>query len=345
MKIVNKRPEDLRPYKNNPRINDGAVDAVAASIREFGFKVPIVISPDSEIICGHTRQKAALRLHLKTVPCVIADDLSDEQIKAFRLADNKTAEIADWDISLLNAELKEVCGIDMEEFGFPSFDDDDEDEEDEGGYYGDERERNFNATNFNDYDEERVEGRYDMPTLLPCDEFPERLIGFNYARTSEDYGAWIHFYIDDYQFERLWNSPAENMNILQRFGGCLTPNFSIYRDMPEAMKIWNTYRARLLGQIMQDCGINVIPIVYWSDKRSFDYCFDGLPENATLSVNNIRDNTKEAKKLWDDGMDELIKRKSPSRILLYGTGRKEDYDFGDIEVVTFRNSVTERMRA
>ena len=107
----------LREYDNNPRNNDGAVDAVAASIREFGFKVPIVIDADNVIIAGHTRVKAARKLGLKSVPCIIADDLTPEQIRAFRLADNKTAELAVWDFDKLNEELAAI-DMDMSVFGF-----------------------------------------------------------------------------------------------------------------------------------------------------------------------------------------------------------------------------------
>lgn len=110
MKIIDKPLDWLRPYKNNPRNNDKAVEPVANSIREFGFKVPIVATKDGEIINGHTRYKAARFLKLETVPVLIADDLSEEQIKAFRLADNKVGEIAEWDTELLYAELESVEG-------------------------------------------------------------------------------------------------------------------------------------------------------------------------------------------------------------------------------------------
>lgn len=110
--------DDLIPYENNPRLNDEAVDAVAASIREFGFKVPIVIDKNNVIVCGHTRMKAAVLLGLDTVPAIRADDLTDEQVKAFRLADNKTAELADWDVEKLSKELTELKNFDMEQFGF-----------------------------------------------------------------------------------------------------------------------------------------------------------------------------------------------------------------------------------
>ena len=108
----------LHEYDNNPRNNDSAVDAVAESIREFGFKVPIVIDGDNVIVCGHTRVKAAQKLGMETVPCIIADDLTPEQIKAFRLADNKTSELAGWDFAKLEEELVALDGFDMSAFGF-----------------------------------------------------------------------------------------------------------------------------------------------------------------------------------------------------------------------------------
>lgn len=136
MKIVDKPIEWLRPYENNPRNNEQAVEAVANSIKEFGFKVPIVATIEGEIVNGHTRFKAAKSLKLKTVPVLIADDLTEEQIKAFRLADNKTGELADWDVELLYSELDELTGFDMTMFGFEdidfSLDDFEEDEKETG---------------------------------------------------------------------------------------------------------------------------------------------------------------------------------------------------------------------
>lgn len=98
--------DSLIPYANNPRLNDNAVDAVAASIKEFGFKVPIVVDGENVIINGHTRLKAAHKLGLKQVPVIVADDLTPEQVKAFRLADNKTGELAQWDMAKLGIELE-----------------------------------------------------------------------------------------------------------------------------------------------------------------------------------------------------------------------------------------------
>lgn len=108
---------DLRPYENNPRRNEEAVAYVANSIREFGFRVPLVIDGDNVIVCGHTRYLAAQELGMETVPCTIADDLTEDQIQAYRLADNKTAEMAGWDRELLEIEL-ETIEMDMAMFGF-----------------------------------------------------------------------------------------------------------------------------------------------------------------------------------------------------------------------------------
>ncbi len=123
MKIVYKRLDELREYVNNPRDNEKAVAAVAASIEKFGWKQPIVIDAAGVIVAGHTRAKAAARLGQQTVPCVVAYDLTEEQIRAYRLADNKTAELAEWEFDKLDAELEELAatGFDMEQFGFEDF--------------------------------------------------------------------------------------------------------------------------------------------------------------------------------------------------------------------------------
>ena len=114
--IVMKPWSEIKPYDRNPRKNDDAVDAVANSIREFGFKQPIVVDKDLVIIAGHTRWKAAARLKLKEVPVIIAEDLSEEQANAYRIADNSTGELAEWDLDLLSTELQDIS-YDMSDFG------------------------------------------------------------------------------------------------------------------------------------------------------------------------------------------------------------------------------------
>jgi len=122
MKIEVWNLDRIRPYPNNPRINDDAVDAVAASIREFGVRQAIVVDTDGVIICGHTRFKAAQKLGLEKLPVHVAKDLTPEQIKAYRIADNKTAELADWNYDLLPIELGDLQtnGFDLSLLGFDS---------------------------------------------------------------------------------------------------------------------------------------------------------------------------------------------------------------------------------
>lgn len=148
MRIIQKKISDLIPYENNPRKNERAIDKVASSIKEFGFKVPIIIDRDNVIVAGHTRLKAAELLGLDKIPCIVADDLSDEQLKAFRLADNKTGEFAEWDFELLAEELQDITDIDMSEFGF-EVEDIPEDTE--------------VAEDFDDIDVEKLEKHYGVP--------------------------------------------------------------------------------------------------------------------------------------------------------------------------------------
>lgn len=128
MDIIIKKIEQIRPYEKNPRKNNEAVKYVAESIKQFGFKVPIVIDKEGVIVAGHTRYKASLKLGLKEVPCIVADDLTPEQVKAFRLADNKTSEKSEWDFDMLESELEDILNFNMEDFGF-EFETEDESKE------------------------------------------------------------------------------------------------------------------------------------------------------------------------------------------------------------------------
>ena len=120
--IIQMKLKDIHPYPGNPRINDDAVEAVANSIKEFGFKNPILVDGEHVIIAGHTRYKASKRLKLKEVPVIVADDLTEQQVKALRIADNKTSELSDWDGDLLGKELADIIDIDMSQFGFTESD-------------------------------------------------------------------------------------------------------------------------------------------------------------------------------------------------------------------------------
>ena len=205
------------------------------------------------------------------------------------------------------------------------------------GRYGGERERSYRATNFDFYNPWQVAGDYEMPIVRKTDTVPERLLGFNYAKCEkEDTDCGIHFFIDDYQFERIWSNPRQTIPRLARFKCALTPDFSLYLDMPMAMKIWNTYRSRMIGQIMQGQGLDVIPTLGWAEEETFSFCFDGVEPGGVVAVSTVGVvRKKDARKLWFAGMDEAIRRLSPSTILCYG--KKIGYDFGDIPVKFFNS--------
>lgn len=331
MEIVSKQLNELTPYKNNPRKNDDAVEYVANSIREFGFKVPIVIDKDGVIVCGHTRYSAAKQLGLDAVPCVIADDLTDKQIKAFRLADNKVSEKADWDLGKLGEELDGLGDFEMSDFGF-DIPEDKDDDEDDGGYYGDERQRTNDEYNLGAVDLERVAGFYQIPTLQPTSYIPDDLIGFNYVMSTDRRDAGVHFFIDDYQFRRCYERPTLYIEKLQEFPCVLTPDWSLYTDMPMAMKIYNVFRSRLFGQMCQDAGIQVIPTLQWADEDTFKFAFDGLPKHSTVAVSTVgvmKDKT--AAEIWRAGMTEALKRLQPSTVILYGSEMPE-FNYGKAKV-------------
>ena len=213
-------------------------------------------------------------------------------------------------------------------------------------YKNNARERTYKLYNLQFNDLERTAGKYQMPIIQKeIIETPKKSpIGFNYVLSTNDKDRVVHMLLDDYQIERLWNSPEAYVDKLMDFYCVFTPDFSIYSDMPIAMQIWNTYRSRLVGQIMQDYGVKIIPTVSWGLPETFEFCFDGIEEGSICAVSTIgvkRDST--ATQIWRDGMDEMIKRIKPSAIWVYG-GQVE-YDYKGIPVTYFVNEVTERMKS
>ena len=344
MYISNIDIDKVIPYENNPRKNDEAVDYVARSIEEFGFKVPIIIDKNNVVVTGHTRLKAAKKLGLEKVPCIRADDLSEDQVKAFRLADNKVAEYATWDLGKLEIELADI-EMDLSDFGLDfDFTEPDIPEDDDDGWYGDERERTNKAYNLDLVDYDNLTNDFWQMPIIKNDGFiPAELIGFNYAKTSKRKDVGIHFYVDDYQFERIWNAPEKYTDILAEYDCILSPDFSLYMDMTMPMKIWNVYRSRQIGAYYQSKGIKVIPTISWAEAATFEFCFQGIPKGSIVSVSTVgvkRDFT--ATQIWKDGMQEMIRRIEPSTILVYG-GELE-FDYGGIDVRYYENQVTENWR-
>ena len=325
MNIVERKVKDLIPYEHNPRKNDDAVNAVANSIKEFGFKVPIVIDKNDVVVTGHTRLKACKKLGIKTVPCIVADDLTDEQIKAFRLADNKVGEISDWDYDLLDIELNDL-DFDMTDFGFEF--------EDVPDYAEETQKKVEHILNLDKAQFEGV-GKYDIPQLQPVYELPKikEWIGFNYVLSDKDpTGKAVHFFIDDYQFERIWNNIDRYVDKLRQYACVATPDFSPYGDMPLATQIYNHYRKHWVGCYLQNKGITVIPTIRSStDPRSLDFFLEGEPKNSIVLISSMWASRKNVAEAFDRSYNLMYDTLKPSKVLVYG--REVEGLRGNIEYI------------
>jgi hypothetical protein len=292
------------------------------------------VDENNMIIEGHGRYEALKQLGVKQVPCIELNNMTEEQKKAYILVHNKLNMDTGFDTELLNNELLDINIIDMTKFDLNIKLDD--------LFKENERHRTNDTYNLGIMDNENVSDFWQMPIIKNNNFIPSKLIGFNYAKTTKEKNAGIHFYLDDYQFERLWNKPEEYVDILKQYECILSPDFSLYMDMPMPMKIWNIYRSRLIGQYYQSQGIKVIPTLSWAEEETFEFCFEGIPKDSIVSISTIGvKKNKEALKIWKAGVDELIRRIEPSTILIYGG--KLDYDYGNIKVIYYENQVTERM--
>lgn len=335
------RLSDIVPYERNARDNARAVPKVAESIREFGFRGTIVLRShgDPTIVCGHTRVAALESLGWTEIPdeyITWCDDLTDDEVKALRIADNKTGDIATYNRSMLREEVRSLKDFDMSRFGveFASA----------HRPVGAERLRTDRAYNL-DLVSRADCGPDGFPALSPCDARPTGAVPCNYAKTTPEgarAGRMLHFFKDDYQFERFWTAPERYLELLRGYECVLTPDFSLYMDMPAPMQAWNRYRSQALGRHWQDNGLTVVPTLSWAQPESYTFCFLGVPRHATVATSTVGvKGDAGALAVWMDGMREAMRRIEPSRVLLYGGD--VGFDFGDTEVVYYKNSVTERM--
>ena len=191
---------------------------------------------------------------------------------------------------------------------------------------------------------ESLAGKYDLPRLKSGSATPpERMLPFNMAKTATDTKAGIHFFIDDYQFERVWRAPKRYTELLKRFPCVCAPDFSLYADMPLAMKIWNVYRCLTIGAYWQKQGLNVVPTLQWAEPRTFDFCFTGIEPGGMVAVSTLgAAKGRLSRQMWTTGMKEAIRQLRPSTILLYGS--LIDFDFGNIKVIRYENETIKRLR-
>lgn len=163
-------------------------------------------------------------------------------------------------------------------------------------------------------------GEYGIPKIQATSYKGSEFIPFNYAKSCKDKtGKGVHFFIDDYQFNRLWNAPDRYLDMLSDFTHVLSPDFSTYTDFPKAIQIYNHYRKHWVGAYLQMYGINVIPTISWSTPASFEWCFDGEPEGGCVAVSSVGCmNNRKRKELFIAGYKEMIDRLHPEMIIFYG---------------------------
>ena len=316
LKIEYIKLKDLTPYEKNAKKHPKKqVKFIANSIKDFGMNDALGIWGDKNIIVeGHGRYLACKELGIEKVPCVRLDHLSDEERRAYTLAHNKVAE-SDFDFDLLNEEIQDLIGFDFEDYNFEFIDTEKN--------KADTQKKVENILNIGKANFPGV-GKYDIPRLEPIYENEigeiKEWIGFNYVLSdTEPEGKAVHFFIDDYQFTRIWNTPEKYMEKLARYEAVLTPDFSPYSDMPLATQIFNHYRKHWVGKLMQEYGVKVIPTIRASrDERSLDFYLDGEPKSGIVCISSMWTSDDDAREYFKLEYETMRKTLKPEKIYVYG---------------------------
>lgn len=162
-------------------------------------------------------------------------------------------------------------------------------------------------------------GEREIPCLQKETAVPEKLVLFSKAISSKEYDGWICFYEDDVSFERLWNNPQRYLPILKRFSGVISPDFSVYRDMPLVMQEWNIYRSRALAHWLRQNGVRVIPNIRWGDERTYELCCTGISDGGTIAIGShgcIK--LLQEREPFKKGLDYVVGQLHPDTIVVYG---------------------------
>ena len=353
MEIKYLSPDELIPYEGNAKLHPpDQVEHIANSIEQFGWAQPIVVDEHNVVVIGHGRLMAEKSLHLGQVPVVGRGDLSDEQIRALRIVDNRVAK-SKTDKDILAEELNQIIDIDMEQFGidlnldmdFRLFDDDEEEMRSslQHNVFENQERMRFPSDNY-----------YRFPNLSATQTVGDKMIRFCDWKEIKDPENYIaHFFYDDYKFIATWREPDKYIDRLSKFKAVIAPDFSLYTDFPITLQILSCYRRQWCGAYWQSLGIDVIPDVVWGEKDSFKFCFDGIPKHSTVAVSSVgvkRDKewNNETDSLFRDGYNEMLQRLEPTAILYYGD-MIDGLDGNIIKIPSFyeekRQMLNERVRA
>lgn len=164
------------------------------------------------------------------------------------------------------------------------------------------------------------DGKWEIPRIESAvDEIPKSLVLFSEMRKTKDTNQWVHFYTDDRRFESLWTHPRKHLRTLQKFDGIISPDYSLFSDMPLSMQVWNVYRNHAISHWLATNGVKVIPNVRWGDERSYEFCFDGILPGGIVAVGSHGCMLDSMDRLcFERGLAEMYKRLMPRAILVYG---------------------------
>ena len=182
-------------------------------------------------------------------------------------------------------------------------------------------------------------GMLEIPCIASETAIPNKLIPFSKAISGKNFDAWVHFYEDDAAFERLWNQPLKYLPILKRYNGVISPDFSLYRDMPLVMQQWNIYRSHAVAAWLQSEGIPVIANVRWGDKRTYNICCLGIPKSSTIAIGShscIK--LLQERSFFINGLEYVVKKLKPKTIVVYGATPNaifDKYKNAGIEILQF----------
>lgn len=316
MDIITMRLDDLKPYSNNTKKHpQEQIDEIKESIARYGMNDPIAIWGKSNVIVeGHGRFEALRQMGIKEAPCIRLDHLTDKQRREYTIAHNKVTMDSGFDKDIMKMELPDL------DLGFLGYDEEDLKHK----HYEESLKTRFRVENILNLGHAQFEGdgEYDIPKLNPVYELPEikEWIAFDHVFDKKDItGKGVHFFVDDYKFERLWNNPNRYIDRLSECAAIATPDFSPYSDMPLALQIFNHYRKHWIGAYLQMQGLTVIPTIRASaDPRSFSWYLDGEPHGGIVLISSMWASRKDIQPLFEQEFNTMRETLKPCKILMYG---------------------------
>ena len=310
--------EKLNHYENNSKIHTKEqIEYIANSIKEFGFNDPLGIAGEDNIVLeGNGRVEAAKVLGITKIPCVRLDHLSKEERQAYVIAHNSTNLETGFDLSILQKEIDALPKYDFSMLGV------NKNEIENLQHLNDDFYKQLLSIQTKKLvrNEFKMVGKYDLP-IIHKDEFDlEKIKLYSYSNTKYDDNRnkhkTIHFFIHDYRFESVYENAEYAVQKLKQYYALCSPDFSLYTDMPILLQMYNTFKNRWCGAYWQSLGIKVIPTISWSDKRSFEFCFDGVEKGSVVAI-STHGNHK-CKEEFMLGYAKMLEILNPSAIICYG---------------------------